>query len=51
MTATELAGHIWHRPAAHHRAGRAAGHVTGDAEADSYQPMNVNFGLFPPLPK
>jgi methylenetetrahydrofolate--tRNA-(uracil-5-)-methyltransferase len=24
-------------------------HITGDAEADSYQPMNVNFGLFPPL--
>ncbi|APG62729.1 methylenetetrahydrofolate--tRNA-(uracil(54)-C(5))-methyltransferase (FADH(2)-oxidizing) TrmFO [Sphingorhabdus lutea] len=24
-------------------------HITGDAEADSYQPMNVNFGLFTPL--
>jgi methylenetetrahydrofolate--tRNA-(uracil-5-)-methyltransferase len=24
-------------------------HITGGAEADSYQPMNVNFGLFPPL--
>ncbi|MFZ1478245.1 MAG: FADH(2)-oxidizing methylenetetrahydrofolate--tRNA-(uracil(54)-C(5))-methyltransferase TrmFO, partial [Sphingorhabdus sp.] len=22
--------------------------ITGDAEADSYQPMNINFGLFPP---
>jgi methylenetetrahydrofolate--tRNA-(uracil-5-)-methyltransferase len=24
-------------------------HITGGADADSYQPMNVNFGLFPPL--
>jgi len=23
--------------------------VTGDADAETYQPMNVNFGLFPPL--
>ena len=23
--------------------------MTGDAEADTFQPMNVNFGLFPPL--
>ena len=25
------------------------GHVTGGADAQTYQPMNVNFGLFPPL--
>ncbi len=24
-------------------------HITGGAVADSFQPMNVNFGLFPPL--
>jgi methylenetetrahydrofolate--tRNA-(uracil-5-)-methyltransferase len=30
--------------------GALLAHITGDAEADSYQPMNVNFGLFPPLP-
>ena len=24
-------------------------HITGDADADTYQPMNVNFGLMPPL--
>lgn len=29
--------------------GALLGHITGGAEADSYQPMNVNFGLFPPL--
>ncbi|MEO5865657.1 MAG: methylenetetrahydrofolate--tRNA-(uracil(54)-C(5))-methyltransferase (FADH(2)-oxidizing) TrmFO [Sphingomonas sp.] len=25
-------------------------HITGAAEAETYQPMNVNFGLFPPIP-
>jgi methylenetetrahydrofolate--tRNA-(uracil-5-)-methyltransferase len=29
--------------------GALLGHITGGAEADSFQPMNVNFGLFPPL--
>ncbi|HWH18873.1 MAG TPA: methylenetetrahydrofolate--tRNA-(uracil(54)-C(5))-methyltransferase (FADH(2)-oxidizing) TrmFO [Allosphingosinicella sp.] len=29
--------------------GALLSHITGGAEADSYQPMNVNFGLFPPL--
>ena len=29
--------------------GALLSHITGDAEADSYQPMNVNFGLFPPV--
>jgi methylenetetrahydrofolate--tRNA-(uracil-5-)-methyltransferase len=29
--------------------GALLGHITGGAEADSYQPMNVNFGLFPPI--
>ena len=24
-------------------------HITGGADPDNYQPMNVNFGLFPPL--
>lgn len=31
--------------------GALLGHITGGADADSYQPMNVNFGLFPPLSK
>jgi methylenetetrahydrofolate--tRNA-(uracil-5-)-methyltransferase len=30
--------------------GALLNHITGGAEADSYQPMNVNFGLFPPPP-
>lgn len=28
--------------------GALLNHITGGADADSYQPMNVNFGLFPP---
>jgi len=30
--------------------GALHGHITGGAEAETFQPMNVNFGLFPPLP-
>ncbi|MEO0681230.1 MAG: methylenetetrahydrofolate--tRNA-(uracil(54)-C(5))-methyltransferase (FADH(2)-oxidizing) TrmFO, partial [Pseudomonadota bacterium] len=29
--------------------GALANHIAGGAEAASFQPMNVNFGLFPPL--
>jgi methylenetetrahydrofolate--tRNA-(uracil-5-)-methyltransferase len=29
--------------------GALLAHITGGAEAATYQPMNVNFGLFPPL--
>ena len=29
--------------------GALLGHVTGGASAETYQPMNVNFGLFPPI--
>jgi methylenetetrahydrofolate--tRNA-(uracil-5-)-methyltransferase len=29
--------------------GALLNHITGGAEADTYQPMNVNFGLMPPL--
>lgn len=29
--------------------GALLAHVTGGADADTFQPMNVNFGLFPPL--
>ena len=30
--------------------GALLNHVTGGAAAETFQPMNVNFGLFPPLP-
>lgn len=29
--------------------GALLAHITGDASAQTFQPMNVNFGLFPPL--
>jgi len=29
--------------------GALLNHITGGAEADTFQPMNANFGLFPPL--
>ncbi|HUE78495.1 MAG TPA: methylenetetrahydrofolate--tRNA-(uracil(54)-C(5))-methyltransferase (FADH(2)-oxidizing) TrmFO [Sphingomicrobium sp.] len=29
--------------------GALLAHITGGADADTYQPMNVNFGLMPPL--
>lgn len=29
--------------------GALLGHITGGAEESTFQPMNVNFGLFPPL--
>jgi hypothetical protein len=29
--------------------GALLGHITGGADAVTYQPMNVNFGLFPPV--
>lgn len=31
--------------------GALIGHITQNAESDTFQPMNVNFGLFPPLNK
>jgi methylenetetrahydrofolate--tRNA-(uracil-5-)-methyltransferase len=49
MTAAELAGEPWQAPPRTTAMGALLAHVTGDAEAESYQPMNVNFGLFPPV--
>ena len=49
MTAEELAGREWRPPPRTTAMGALLAHITGDAEAETYQPMNVNFGLFPPL--
>ncbi len=49
MTAAEASGHEWSAPPRTTALGALLAHITGDAEADSYQPMNVNFGLFPPV--
>lgn len=31
--------------------GALLNHITTGAEADTFQPMNINFGLFPPVPE
>lgn len=49
MAAAEIAGHDWQAPPRTSAMGALLAHITGDAEVDSYQPMNVNFGLFPPV--
>lgn len=51
MAAAELAGRPWTPPPRTSAMGALLAHITGDAEAESYQPMNINFGLFPPLPE
>ncbi len=49
MAAAELAGEKWTAPPRTTALGALLSHITGDAEAATFQPMNVNFGLFPPL--
>lgn len=48
-TAMELAGRSLGPPPPTTALGALLHHITGDAHADDYQPMNVNFGLFAPL--
>jgi methylenetetrahydrofolate--tRNA-(uracil-5-)-methyltransferase len=48
MAARELSGSNWLAPPRTTALGALLSHITGDAEAETYQPMNVNFGLFPP---
>ena len=49
MAASELAGRAWSPLPRTTAMGALLAHITGDAEAATFQPMNVNFGLFPPL--
>ncbi len=49
FAAAELLGSPLQPPPPTTALGALLGHITGGAEADSYQPMNVNFGLFPPV--
>jgi methylenetetrahydrofolate--tRNA-(uracil-5-)-methyltransferase len=37
------------RPAPTTAMGAILSHITGGGDAETYQPMNVNFGLFPPI--
>ena len=49
FAAAELAGTTLAPPPPETALGALLGHITGGAEIETYQPMNVNFGLFPPL--
>ena len=49
FAAAEVQGHRLAAPPATTALGALLGHITGGAEAATFQPMNVNFGLFPPL--
>ncbi|RZL52679.1 MAG: methylenetetrahydrofolate--tRNA-(uracil(54)-C(5))-methyltransferase (FADH(2)-oxidizing) TrmFO, partial [Sphingomonas sp.] len=50
FAAAELAGETLAPPPVETALGALLGHITGGAEAETYQPMNVNFGLMPPIP-
>lgn len=50
MAATEIKGEAFALPPADTAMGALLTHVTGGANPETYQPMNVNFGLFPPPP-
>jgi len=49
FAAAELRGRPPSPPPPETALGALLGHITGGADAATYQPMNVNFGLFPPL--
>jgi methylenetetrahydrofolate--tRNA-(uracil-5-)-methyltransferase len=49
FAAAELMGRPLTPPPPTTALGALLGHITGGASLDDYQPMNVNFGLFPPL--
>ncbi len=49
FAACEMLGEALVPPPATTALGALLGHITGGADAETYQPMNVNFGLFPPL--
>ena len=49
MAAAEIKGEDLGPPPADTAMGALITHITGGAEAKTFQPMNVNFGLFPPI--
>lgn len=49
FAAAELAGRTVAPPPVTTALGALLGHITGAAIAETYQPMNVNFGLFPAI--
>lgn len=51
FAAQEILGQEFNFPNRHTAMGSLLTHITSEADADYYQPMNINFGLFPELPK
>jgi methylenetetrahydrofolate--tRNA-(uracil-5-)-methyltransferase len=51
FAAAEMLGGTANAPPATTALGALLGHITGGADENTFQPMNVNFGLFPPLDK
>jgi methylenetetrahydrofolate--tRNA-(uracil-5-)-methyltransferase len=49
FAAEELRGDTTATPPATTALGALLAHITGGADATSFQPMNINFGLFPPF--
>ena len=49
FAAAERRGETPSAPPATTAMGALLGHITGGADAATFQPMNVNFGLFPPI--
>lgn len=49
LTTAEIMGRPMAPPPRETALGALHAHITGDADAENYQPMNVNFGLFPPI--
>ena len=49
MAAADLQGRTLPPPPPDTAMGALITHITGGAEAKTFQPMNVNFGLFPPI--
>ena len=50
FAAAELGGRALAPPPVETAFGALLHHITGAAVAETYQPMNVNFGLMPPIP-
>jgi methylenetetrahydrofolate--tRNA-(uracil-5-)-methyltransferase len=50
FAAAELRGEQLAPPPPETALGALLAHITGGADAETFQPMNVNFGLMPPLP-
>ena len=51
FAAAEIRGDSLSHPPVETALGALLGHITGGADAETFQPMNVNFGLMPPLPE